>query len=89
HRDVAEDYLPAMETALKEYDVELRADERAKEILQEAKAATESDWEDEFLDFILAIKVVDSAEEAIDHINKYGTKHSEAIISNDYATGQA
>ncbi|EAE5925326.1 glutamate-5-semialdehyde dehydrogenase [Listeria monocytogenes] len=88
HRDVAEDYLPAMETALKEYDVELRADERAKGILQEAKAATESDWEDEFLDFILAVKVVDSAEEAIEHINKYGTKHSEAIISNDYATGQ-
>ncbi|MCU07530.1 glutamate-5-semialdehyde dehydrogenase [Listeria monocytogenes] len=88
HQDVAEDYLPAMETALKEYDVELRADERAKEILQEAKAATESDWEDEFLDFILAVKVVDSAEEAIEHINKYGTKHSEAIISNDYATGQ-
>ncbi|EAE0856139.1 glutamate-5-semialdehyde dehydrogenase [Listeria monocytogenes] len=89
HRDVAEDYLPAMETALKEYDVELRADERAKEILQEAKAAKESDWEDEFLDFILAVKVVDSAEEAIEHINKYGTKHSEAIICNDYATGQA
>ncbi|ECB9832448.1 glutamate-5-semialdehyde dehydrogenase [Listeria monocytogenes] len=89
HRDVAEDYLPAMETALKEYDVELRADERAKGILQEAKAATESDWEDEFLDFILAVKVVDSAEEAIEHINKYGTKHSEAIISNDYAAGQA
>ncbi|EBF5198015.1 glutamate-5-semialdehyde dehydrogenase [Listeria monocytogenes] len=88
HRDVAEDYLPAMETVLKEYDVELRADERAKEILQEAKAAKESDWEDEFLDFILAVKVVDSAEEAIEHINKYGTKHSEAIISNDYATGQ-
>ncbi|EAC6409972.1 glutamate-5-semialdehyde dehydrogenase [Listeria monocytogenes] len=89
HRDVAEDYLPAMETALKEYDVELRADERAKGILQEAKAATESDWEDEFLDFILAIKVVDSVDEAINHINKYGTKHSEAIISNDYATGQS
>ncbi|EHD6846153.1 glutamate-5-semialdehyde dehydrogenase [Listeria monocytogenes] len=89
HRDVAEDYLPAMETALKEYDVELRADERAKEILQEAKAAKESDWEDEFLDFILAVKVVDSAEEAIEHINKYGTKHSETIISNDYAAGQA
>ncbi|ECC0864670.1 glutamate-5-semialdehyde dehydrogenase [Listeria monocytogenes] len=89
HRDVAEEYLPAMETALKEYDVELRADERAKGILQEAKAATESDWEDEFLDFILAVKVVDSAEEAIEHINKYGTKHSEAIISNDYAAGQA
>ncbi|EAE8347454.1 glutamate-5-semialdehyde dehydrogenase [Listeria monocytogenes] len=88
HRDVAEDYLPEMETALKEYHVELRADERAQGFLKESKAATESDWEEEFLDFILAIKVVDSAEEAIEHINKYGTKHSEAIISNDYATGQ-
>ncbi|EAA0011538.1 glutamate-5-semialdehyde dehydrogenase [Listeria monocytogenes] len=89
HRDVADAFLPEMETALKEYNVELRADERAREILKDSKAATESDWEDEFLDFILAIKVVDSVDEAINHINKYGTKHSEAIISNDYATGQS
>ncbi|HBZ6317311.1 TPA: glutamate-5-semialdehyde dehydrogenase [Listeria monocytogenes] len=89
HRDVADAFLPEMETALKEYNVELRADERAREILKDSKAATESDWEDEFLDFILAIKVVDSVDEAINHINKYGTKHSEAIISNDYTTGQA
>lgn len=89
HRDVADAFLPEMETALKEYNVELRADERAREILKHSKAATESDWEDEFLDFILAIKVVDSVDEAINHINKYGTKHSEAIISNDYATGRA
>ncbi|MBC2355931.1 glutamate-5-semialdehyde dehydrogenase [Listeria welshimeri] len=89
HESVAEDFLPAMEMALKEYNVELRADKRAREILKDAKAATESDWEEEFLDFILAIKVVDSVEEAINHINKYGTKHSEAIISNDYAIGQA
>ncbi|MBC1602730.1 glutamate-5-semialdehyde dehydrogenase [Listeria welshimeri] len=88
HESVAEDFLPAMEMALKEYNVELRADKRAREILKDSKAATESDWEEEFLDFILAIKVVDSVEEAINHINKYGTKHSEAIISNDYATGQ-
>lgn len=89
HRDVAEAFLPDMEIALKEYNVELRADERAREILKDSKAAKESDWEDEFLDFILAIKVVDSVDEAINHINKYGTKHSEAIISNDYATGQS
>ncbi|TYW26530.1 glutamate-5-semialdehyde dehydrogenase [Listeria monocytogenes] len=89
HRDVAETFLPDMEIALKEYNVELRADERAREILKDSKAAKESDWEDEFLDFILAIKVVDSVDEAINHIDKYGTKHSEAIISNDYATGQS
>ncbi|MBF2599352.1 glutamate-5-semialdehyde dehydrogenase [Listeria seeligeri] len=89
HRDVAASYLPAMETALDKYNVELRADDRAREILTNAKVATESDWEEEFLDFILAVKVVDSVDEAIEHINKYGTKHSEAIVSNDYATGQA
>ncbi|MBC1488570.1 glutamate-5-semialdehyde dehydrogenase [Listeria sp. FSL L7-1485] len=89
HRDVAEKFLPVMEAELNKYQVELRADERARAILTDAKVATESDWEDEFLDFILAIKVVDSADEAIAHINKYGTKHSEAIVSNDYATGQS
>lgn len=89
HRDVAASYLPAMKTALDKYNVELRADDRAREILTNAKVATESDWEEEFLDFILAVKVVDSVDEAIEHINKYGTKHSEAIVSNDYATGQA
>ncbi|MBC1484559.1 glutamate-5-semialdehyde dehydrogenase [Listeria sp. FSL L7-1558] len=89
HRDVAEKFLPVMEAELNKYQVELRADERARAILTDAKVATESDWEDEFLDFILAIKVVDSADEAITHINKYGTKHSEAIVSNDYATGQS
>lgn len=89
HRDVAEKFLPEMEAELNKYQVELRADERARAILTDAKVATESDWEDEFLDFILAIKVVDSADEAIAHINKYGTKHSEAIVSNDYATGQS
>ncbi|MBM5596494.1 glutamate-5-semialdehyde dehydrogenase [Listeria seeligeri] len=89
HRDVAASYLPAMKTSLDKYNVELRTDDRAREILTNAKVATESDWEEEFLDFILAVKVVDSVDEAIEHINKYGTKHSEAIVSNDYATGQA
>ncbi|EFS03428.1 glutamate-5-semialdehyde dehydrogenase [Listeria seeligeri FSL S4-171] len=89
HRDVAASYLPAMKTSLDKYNVELRADDRAREILTNAKVATESDWEEEFLDFILAVKVVDSVDEAIEHINKYGTKHSEAIVTNDYATGQA
>ncbi|MBF2438819.1 glutamate-5-semialdehyde dehydrogenase [Listeria seeligeri] len=89
HRDVAASYLPTMKTALDKYNVELRADDRAREILTNAKVATESDWDEEFLDFILAVKVVDSVDEAIEHINKYGTKHSEAIVSNDYATGQA
>ena len=62
--------------------MELRADERALAIFEEAIPATEQDWETEFLDFILAVKVVDSLDEAIQHINRYNTKHSESISDN-------
>ena len=68
--------------------MELRADERALAIFEEAIPATEQDWETEFLDFILAVKVVDSLDEAIQHINRYNTKHSESIISDNYFTQQ-
>ena len=52
------------------------------------KKATEEDWYTEFLDLILAVKVVDTPQEAIDHINRYGSKHSESIVTNNYATAQ-
>ena len=68
--------------------MELRADERALAIFEEAIPATEQDWETEFLDFILAVKVVDSLDEAIQHINLYNTKHSESIISDNYFATQ-
>ena len=68
--------------------MELRADERALAIFEEAIPATEQDWETEFLDFILAVKVVDSLDEAIQHINRYNTKHSESIISDNYFATQ-
>jgi len=79
NRKVAKDFLPMAYEALKD-KVELRADEETREIIS-AKAATEEDWGTEFLDFILAIKVVEDVDEAIAHINKYGTKHSESIIT--------
>lgn len=79
HKDVAEEFLPMVENAFKDR-VELRADVESKAYIQ-AKLATQEDYETEFLDYIIAIKIVDSIEEAIDHINKYGTKHSEAIIT--------
>ncbi len=88
HKEVAANYLPVIEAALNEYNVELRADERAGKILKQSIPATEEDWYTEFSDYILAVKVVDSLDEAIDHINKYNTKHSEAIVSDDYFATQ-
>ncbi len=88
HEDVATEFLPFIEQALAEYDVELRADEKALSLLENAIVATEEDWETEFLDYILAIKVVSSLDEAIDHINQYSTGHSESIVTDNYFSGQ-
>lgn len=88
HKDVAETFLPKLEAHLKEKHVELRADEQAGKILTASIPATEEDWKTEFLDYVLAIKVVDSLDEAIRHINRYNTKHSEAIVTESYAASQ-
>lgn len=88
HEEVAAAFLPEIEKALSEYDVELRADDKAAAILSSSVPATQEDWETEFLDYILAVKVVSSIEEAMEHINKYSTGHSEAIVTDDYAAGQ-
>ncbi|GBC98448.1 Gamma-glutamyl phosphate reductase [bacterium HR17] len=83
HRDIADRFLPKAAQALWEKGVELRGCERTRKILPEAKPATEEDWETEYLDLVLAVKVVDSLDDAIAHINRYGTKHSEAIVTRD------
>ncbi len=88
HKEVAAFFLPELEKALLEAGVAIRADERACEYMPSAQLAVAADWETEFLDYILAIKVVDSLEEAIAHINHYGTKHSEAIITENYSASQ-
>lgn len=88
HEDVAAAFLPEIETALSEYNVELRADEKAGTILSKSIPATEEDWETEFLDYILAVKVVSDLEEAVEHIDRYSTGHSEAIVTDDYASSQ-
>jgi glutamate-5-semialdehyde dehydrogenase len=88
HREVATEFLPVIEKALSEYKVELRADETAAAIFEHSVPAKEEDWTTEFLDYILAVKVVDSLEEAIQHINRYNTKHSESIISDNYFATQ-
>lgn len=82
---VAEELLPMVAKALNPFNVDLRGDERAKSILPDISLATEEDWGTEYNDYIMAIKVVDDLDQAIDHINRYNTKHSEAIITNNYA----
>lgn len=88
HKDIAGIFLPKVYDELKKYNVEIRGDEKVKEILPDVNHATEEDWGREYLDYIIAVKVVDSIDEAIEHINKYGTKHSEAIITEDYSNAQ-
>jgi glutamate-5-semialdehyde dehydrogenase len=80
HAAVAEQYLPRLAGRLK--GVELRGDERTRGIIQ-AKAASEEDWTTEYLDLILSIRVVDSLAEAVDHINTYGSHHTDGIVTRD------
>lgn len=84
HRAVAEQVLPLICHKLKEKEIEIRGDETAQKIMSSILPATEADWGTEYLDAIISVKVVDTIEEAIEHINTYNTKHSEAIITNDY-----
>ena len=85
HKDVAQDILPLMADAFKEAGVELRGCERTCRIVPFAKAATDEDWGEEFLDLILAVKVVDSMDEAMEYIARYGSNHTEAIVTRDYS----
>ena len=88
HKEIAAEVLPILEKELLAKNVEIRADQKALAYLTQASEATQADWETEFLDYILAIKVVDSLEEAISHINQYNTKHSEAIVTENYSAAQ-
>ena len=88
HKDVAEKALPLIAGKLAPHHVELRGCERTRQILPQAVPATEEDWKTEYLDYILAVKVVDSQEEAMAHIAAYGSGHSEAIVTDDYAAAE-
>ena len=88
HKDIAPHFLPLMAERYKEAGVELRGCPRTKEIIPWAKEATEEDWYAEYLDLILAVKIVDNIDEAIEHILKYGSKHTDAIITSDYRNAQ-
>ena len=88
HGNIKEKLLPVLAKKLKEKHVEMRADKEAHELMPGSVDATEEDWGTEYLDYILSIKVVYSVDEAIAHINRYNTGHSEAIITNDYTNAQ-
>jgi glutamate-5-semialdehyde dehydrogenase len=88
HRAVKDAFLPVLAKRLKEKHVEIRADEEAAAKIPGAVLATVEDWGTEYLDYILSVKVVSSVEEAIVHINRYNTGHSEAIITNNYTHAQ-
>lgn len=88
HEKIKDRLLPAMKKRLDEKQVELRGDAAAREVLGEIKEATEDDWGREYLDYILSIKTVSSIDEAIAHINRFNTGHSEAIVTKDYSHAQ-
>lgn len=88
HEKVKDAFLPVLAERLRTKNVEMRADEETKALIPDAVTATEEDWGTEYLDYILSIKVVGSADEAIRHINRYNTGHSEAIITRDYNNAQ-
>ncbi len=85
HRDIADEFLPLMAESFRDADVELRGCERTCGLVPFAKAATDEDWGKEFLDLVLAIKVVAGMDEAMGYIARYGSNHTDAIVTRDYA----
>ena len=88
HRDIAAAFLPQIGSRLKDAGVEIRGCSQTREILADVKEATEADWYAEFLDLILAVRVVDDLDAAMDHIDAYGSQHTEVIVTADYANAQ-
>ena len=88
HRDIAAEFLPVIAKALMEHGVQLRGDEMACRLVSTIRPVTEEDWETEYNDLIMAVKIVDSLDDAINHINHHSTHHSESIITNNITRGR-
>ncbi len=89
HKNIAESFLPRVSKAFFDSGVELRGCEQTREIVPEVIEATENDWFEEYLELILSVKVVEDMQDAIKHIEKYGSMHTESIITQDYSNSQA
>ena len=87
-RAIANDFLPLVLPGLKNNGVEIRGSKDVELIYPDINPASEQDWATEYNDYILAVKVVENIDEAISHITKYGTRHSEAIVTSDYNASQ-
>lgn len=85
---IADEFLPIIIEALREKGVEIRGDEKVKSIIPDVILTNEEDWDKEYLDYIIAAKIVKDVNEAIKHINKYGSGHSEAIVTDSYMNSQ-
>lgn len=88
HQNIVEEFLPKLSSKLESLGVEMRGCSTTQSIISNAKPACEKDWATEYLDLILAVRVVNSLDEVLEHIYKYGTKHSEAILTNNYENSQ-
>ena len=88
HRNIAERFLPVMAERFREAGVVLKGCDKTRIILPDMEEATEADWYEEYLDLVLAVRVVDSIDEAMAHIDKYGSLHTEAIVTSDYENSQ-
>ena len=88
HAELAEKWLPGALDALADAGVEIRGDDKVRQVWPTASAATEEDWGTEFLDLILAVRVVDSLDDAIAHVNRWGTSNAEAIVTGDVAAAR-
>jgi glutamate-5-semialdehyde dehydrogenase len=87
HSAIAKEFLPLMKKKYDKAGVRLKADEKTRKILPDAELATEEDWNTEYLDLILSVKLVENLEEAIDHINNYSSHHSDSIVTDSYKNG--
>lgn len=89
HRDVAAKFLPTIAQALLDHGVQLRGDDQARVIVPQMQAASNADWDTEYNDLVMAVKVVDSLDDAIQHINHHSTHHSEVIVTDSIERGRA
>ena len=89
HKDIAEEFLPLIDTAFKKHDTKILGCERTLKILRDAAPATDDDYATEFLDYVISVKIVDSLDDAINHIRKYSTGHSECIITESYKNAES
>ena len=89
HEAIAADALPVIADRLRSHDIELRCDDRAGAVIKDSSPATEQDWSAEYLGPVISIAVVDSVDEAIDHINQYGSHHTDAIITDNIQSADA